>query len=624
VIRSASLLAACAIVAGCAVDLSSNTHNRCSATQPCANGLICYQGFCVTGDGSSPMDAGVTSDTNVDGAPHDANANVPDTGCDAGATTCATHLPGACATGTAACGGMCIPPAPRTETCGGGDRDCDGLVDEESDVQCFPTGASGCTAQTDGTYQCAGACHPGVQHCTGGSLSTCTGAVTANGPEQCTTGTAIAVDEDCDGTIDEGCSCTNGATHMCFPGNPSQAGVGICHTGTQTCASMMWGSCTGAMMPGTETCMNNSADDDCDGHLDDIPGLGASCMPTTPGMGICANATMQCQGGSLACVAPTPMTEVCNHLDDDCDGSVDETFMFASDPANCGSCGNACGTGTTCCNGACVDESTDAMHCGACLTTCGASAANCCGSMCIDTTSDRMNCGACGNVCSGTQQCCSGQCVDEHSDAAHCGSCGNACTGANSACCQGTCNVPTAAACTGCGTDCSTLTPMQTCCPSGAGHSCADMQTDPANCGACGHACMGATSVCCGGSCIDPTQPAHCGSSCTACAAGQLCCSGGCVPVDTRNCQSCGVTCASGSACCGAGCRDLTSSNTDCGTCGMACTGGTHCSNSHCCGAGLTYCGSACTNTNTDNSNCGSCGHACGILSACSNGACGL
>ncbi len=42
---------------------------------------------------------------------------------------------------------------------------------------------------------------------------------------------------------------------------------------------------------------------------------------------------------------------------------------LSSDEANCGACGNACGTGQMCCNGTCVDPS-DRCNCGACGNTC--------------------------------------------------------------------------------------------------------------------------------------------------------------------------------------------------------------------------------------------------------------
>ncbi|MCX6708328.1 MAG: S8 family serine peptidase, partial [Candidatus Woesearchaeota archaeon] len=46
-------------------------------------------------------------------------------------------------------------------------------------------------------------------------------------------------------------------------------------------------------------------------------------------------------------------TERCNNIDDDCDGSRDEGIDLQTDANNCGSCGNACGSGGSCHDGQC-------------------------------------------------------------------------------------------------------------------------------------------------------------------------------------------------------------------------------------------------------------------------------
>src|SRR5262245_8407182 len=67
----------------------------------------------------------------------------------------------------------------------------------------------------------------------------------------------------------------------------------------------------------------NQVDDDCDGQVNEgNPGGGAGCATGQPG--VCAAGTTTCQGGSLVCVQNTsPSQETCNNLDDDCDGTVD-------------------------------------------------------------------------------------------------------------------------------------------------------------------------------------------------------------------------------------------------------------------------------------------------------------
>ena len=71
------------------------------------------------------------------------------------------------------------------------------------------------------------------------------------------------VDDDCDGTIDEGCSCN--------PGESRDCGVetGECQQGTQTCdPNGNWFECLGDVEPVSEICDDN-LDNDCDGVVDE-------------------------------------------------------------------------------------------------------------------------------------------------------------------------------------------------------------------------------------------------------------------------------------------------------------------------------------------------------------------
>src|SRR3989338_9144876 len=99
--------------------------------------------------------------------------------------------------------------------------------------------------------------------------------------------------------------------------------VGLDNTGLQVSlaggAHLYLGFRTSPCSPAPEVC--NRIDDDCDGVVDDKLGS------TTCGTGACARTVDNCINGfPQTCTPGTPAAEACNGLDDDCDGSVDESL----------------------------------------------------------------------------------------------------------------------------------------------------------------------------------------------------------------------------------------------------------------------------------------------------------
>ena len=115
------------------------------------------------------------------------------------------------------------------------------------------------------------------------------------------------VDNNCDGLADEGCTCVAGAMLECG------SDVGECDRGLLTCgADGHWGTdCAGQVTGRAEVC--NGLDDDCDGDVDEeSPGLcpgeyciEGRCVPCTK-----ATATKDC-GPSTACLKRECVEDAC-------------------------------------------------------------------------------------------------------------------------------------------------------------------------------------------------------------------------------------------------------------------------------------------------------------------------
>jgi len=120
--------------------------------------------------------------------------------------------------------------------------------------------------------------------------------------------------------------CKPGITEACYSGPEGTEGRGACKAGSRTCDKEgLWMKCEGELLPKSELC--NKLDDDCDGIVDNgFERDGAKCFR---GKGDCkSEGVWKCakDGTKAECSAPViqPTTEICDGRDNNCDGQVDE------------------------------------------------------------------------------------------------------------------------------------------------------------------------------------------------------------------------------------------------------------------------------------------------------------
>jgi len=407
--------------------------------------------------------------------------------------------------------GPCIKEGP--EVCDGRDNDCNGVIDDV---------AGGCGCMVGSTQTCGknvGECHAGNQACLGpapGHWGPCQNEQFAV-PEICNNR-----DDDCDGKVDNGFDLTSdvkncgacgtvckfaNATASCVQG---ACQMGACETNWYDFNKNVADGCEAPCVKtngGVEQC--DKIDNNCDGTVDegfntqtDLLNCGAcghacnlpNAVPVCTA-GVCAISSCKPgywdldkdpnDGCEHACIPTNNGVEICDGLDNDCNGTPDDGIFCncktTESPRECGTGIGMCQTGTqSCINGvwqACTgmvdprpiicDANTD-MNCNGIPD-----------GVEWNVKDDKLNCGGCGIVCS-----------FPHADA----SC------INGVCLMGACNANyfdfDKSAADGCETGCMpTRNGVEYCdgidnnCDGIVDNATVAVQTDPMNCGACGHVC---------------------------------------------------------------------------------------------------------------------------------------
>ena len=352
-------------------DCSGDIDNGCECSpgdsQGCYQGDIQTRGVGVCHDGIQTCPDGHFGACEQQGLPGTEICNGEDDDCDGN-----TDEGCPCSTGIGSCeqhgfiqlDGSCSVSGgqPQEEICGNNeDEDCTGAID--NGCECIHGQVEACytgMAETRGI----GACIEGSRSCVGGHWEDC-GHQTLPSAEECNN-----VDDDCDGSADEGCPCSTGTgsceahgfiqdggscdatvgqpeletcngrdddcdgnTDEDFPGknNYCSDGIGECfNEGVIICDPQNGSHCSVTAKPtNIEDC--NNRDDDCDGNTDE----GTGC-PCAAGTGVCTDVGVILEDGSCSATAGQPGTETCNGRDDDCDGNTDEDLQNIGQPCEAG------------------------------------------------------------------------------------------------------------------------------------------------------------------------------------------------------------------------------------------------------------------------------------------------
>lgn len=216
--------------------------------------------------------------------------------------------------------------ASTPEICDGKDNDCNGSIDEGD-----PGGGGSCATGN------LGVCALGTAHCDGGQVQ-------CYQIQQASSEICDGKDNDCDGQSDEG---NPGGGGSCWTGLP-----GVCGNAIWTCENATY-VCKPTIPQGPEVC--DGLDNDCDGAVDENNPPGVACTTGLPGQ--CAAGVTSCATGTKVCQQTlTPTAEVCDGLDNNCDGTVDyftECWYRCSGGSNAD---QSCDSNIECPGGVCANS----------------------------------------------------------------------------------------------------------------------------------------------------------------------------------------------------------------------------------------------------------------------------